>query len=223
MGQRKEIPNDIQVRVLTSSRRRCALCVGVNRNEDERLGQIAHLNGDNSDNRFDNLVWLCLEHHNQFDSRTSQTKNYMAKEVKEYRDDLYKNNSHLKYTMDDIKSVSECLKAYGPLFGYLFRENSELAFTIKFIAIDEMERFVYSYDTSLRYSSKGISDIFERIAHCFRALHSVYHLDMYNAVGENLIFNSAKYSVSDLDCQKRAVQQIVDAIRSEYDKLVVMV
>lgn len=37
----------------------------------------------------DNLCFLCLNHHNQYDSETSVSKNYTIKEIKTYRDSLY--------------------------------------------------------------------------------------------------------------------------------------
>ena len=53
-------------------------------------GQIVHLDGDASNSKEDNLAFLCLEHHDQFDSRTSQGKGFTKDEVVYYRDQLYK-------------------------------------------------------------------------------------------------------------------------------------
>jgi hypothetical protein len=81
---------DVQTQVLTSSQRRCCLCYYVSKNQAERKGQIAHLNQDRSNSDADNLVFLCLEHHDAFDSRTSQSKGYSEGEVRHYRDRMYK-------------------------------------------------------------------------------------------------------------------------------------
>ena len=54
-------------------------------NEGVRRGQIAHINRRADDDRFDNLVWLCLEHHDQYDSPTSQSKNLTADELRAWR------------------------------------------------------------------------------------------------------------------------------------------
>jgi hypothetical protein len=35
------------------------------------------------------LAFLCFEHHDQFDSSTSQSKNFTLQEVKRYREELY--------------------------------------------------------------------------------------------------------------------------------------
>jgi hypothetical protein len=71
------------------SRRRCCLCVFLEERDETRPGQIAHLNREPSDSRFDNLVFLCLEHHNEYDGRPSQSKAFLPEEVREYRDKLY--------------------------------------------------------------------------------------------------------------------------------------
>lgn len=87
---RSKIPKKVETEVLTLSKRRCSLCVGVDGNYSPQLGQIAHLDQDNSNNTFDNLAWMCLDHHTVYDSKTSQNKNFTLEEVKYYRNKLYK-------------------------------------------------------------------------------------------------------------------------------------
>jgi hypothetical protein len=45
----------------------------------------------------ENLVWLCLEHHDEFDSHTSQSKGLTPEEVRAYRDRLYKDLGTSEY------------------------------------------------------------------------------------------------------------------------------
>src|SRR6187431_3353993 len=86
---RPKVPDATQTEVLTRSRRRCCLCYFVNGNEDEVAGQIAHLDQNRDNNDFDNLAWLCLPHHDRYDSRTSVSKGLTESEVKHYSDRLY--------------------------------------------------------------------------------------------------------------------------------------
>lgn len=86
---RKKTPDDIEAEVLTKSIRRCTLCFYLKGNLKKKHGQIAHLNGDRTDYRPDNLAFMCLKHHTLLDSRTSQHKNYTLKEVKGARGRLY--------------------------------------------------------------------------------------------------------------------------------------
>src|SRR6266571_5428321 len=89
MLRRKRLPITLEQKVLVCSTRRCCLCVFLNGRDEVRKGQIAHLNHNRNDHRFANLVWLCLDHHDDYDGRTSQSRGFAAAEVKAYRDRLY--------------------------------------------------------------------------------------------------------------------------------------
>lgn len=86
---RKAVPTKVETEVLSKSRRRCALCYGINRFQEAVTGQIAHIDRNSSNSSFDNLVFLCLEHHDKYDSTSRQSKNYTQNELKKYRDELY--------------------------------------------------------------------------------------------------------------------------------------
>ena len=87
---RKKVPDTTQSEVLTRSRRRCCICYGLYGDLEIKKGQIAHLDKDNSNPDLENLAFLCLEHHDHYDSQTSQSKNYTIDEIKHYRQELYK-------------------------------------------------------------------------------------------------------------------------------------
>jgi len=89
MGSRSRIPIAVEADILAQSRRRCCICFALDQDCSEKRGQIAHLDRDPSNNDPDNLAFLCLDHHDQYDSRTSQTKNLTIREVKQYRSELY--------------------------------------------------------------------------------------------------------------------------------------
>ena len=91
-SRRAHIPKSTETAVLFASRRRCCLCFYVDGVDQEQNGQLAHLNKSAADPRFDNLVWLCVKHHDAYDTRRSQTKGHTATEVRHYRDRLYKHN-----------------------------------------------------------------------------------------------------------------------------------
>lgn len=88
MARKKVSVND-EKDVLVFSKRRCALCYGVSNEHGEKKGQIAHLDHDSSNSVFENLVFLCFDHHDAYDSTTRQSKNYTAAEIRHYRDKLY--------------------------------------------------------------------------------------------------------------------------------------
>jgi len=89
MTERKPIPPDIETQVLQKSRRRCCLCWSLYGDATVKQGQIAHLDHDPSNCDFDNLAFLCLPHHDEYDTKRSQAKGFRPEEVKSYRNRLY--------------------------------------------------------------------------------------------------------------------------------------
>ena len=89
MSLRKKTSPQTEATVLTRSRRRCCICFGLFRDVKVKRGQIAHLDGDRSNGAEDNLAFLCFDHHDTYDSSTSQSKNLTHNEVKAYRRELY--------------------------------------------------------------------------------------------------------------------------------------
>ncbi len=87
---RKTIPDSTQATVLLKSRRRCCLCFWLKGDDEVKKGQIAHLDDDNENAAEDNLVFLCLEHHDEYDSTPRLSKGLREQEVKRWRDELYK-------------------------------------------------------------------------------------------------------------------------------------
>jgi hypothetical protein len=87
---RKAIPETTQTNIFLKSRRRCCLCFWLKGEDEVKKGQIAHL-GDNNENAAeDNLVFLCLEHHDEYDSIPRLSKGLREQEVRKWRDELYK-------------------------------------------------------------------------------------------------------------------------------------
>ncbi len=89
MAKRPKIASQVEADVLTTSRRRCCLCHSLSGDNGEKIGQIAHLDGDPANNAIENLAFLCLEHHTLYDSTSSQHKNFTMAEVLTARTLLY--------------------------------------------------------------------------------------------------------------------------------------
>jgi hypothetical protein len=90
---RKAISDATQASVLQKSRRRCCLCFGLNSEDEVKKGQLAHLDGDNKNSAEDNLAFLCLEHHDEYDSIPRLSKGLREQEVRRWRDEPYKRNT----------------------------------------------------------------------------------------------------------------------------------
>lgn len=89
--RRPAVPEAVQTYVLTRSRRRCCMCYYLHGDlSEKKQGQTARLDHDRENNNPDNLAWLCaVPHHDHYDGKTSQTKNYTMAEVKYHRRVLY--------------------------------------------------------------------------------------------------------------------------------------
>ncbi len=86
---RKKPKKDTQADILqTSSLRRCALCFDYKFDFNFKKGQIAHIDHNNSNNKLSNLVFLCWDHHDEYDSTTSQSKGWTQEELKRSKNNL---------------------------------------------------------------------------------------------------------------------------------------
>lgn len=61
-----------------------------------KSGQIAHLDRDSNNASEDKLAFLCLHHHDEYDSPSSQRKGFTIGEVKSFRKELYDANSRIE-------------------------------------------------------------------------------------------------------------------------------
>lgn len=86
---RKKLKITVERNILINCKRRCALCFGLNGDVGIKTGQIAHIDKNKNNDSEDNLLFLCLFHHDIYDSITSQSKNFTRSELVHYRDALY--------------------------------------------------------------------------------------------------------------------------------------
>lgn len=85
MRNRKSVSKDAETRLLVESRRRCCLCFSLEGDLAPKRVQIAHISRDRSDSEYENLVVLCLPHHDEYDSTTSQSKGFTPQEVRYWK------------------------------------------------------------------------------------------------------------------------------------------
>lgn len=123
MTERKKLPTDVEADILIKSKRRCSLCFGLNNDFDEKAGQIAHLDKNRNNHTFDNLAFLCFVHHDKYDSRTSQSKNYTIHEIKKYREELY----------EYFRTLYENNISKNDYYGYLNQKISVIAKNLEMV------------------------------------------------------------------------------------------
>jgi hypothetical protein len=86
---RVAITPEVKNEVLRKCRRRCCMCFFLRRIDVAVDGQIAHLDQDNSNPQPDNLAYLCLECHKNYDRKSNRVQGYTPEEIKSYRDRMY--------------------------------------------------------------------------------------------------------------------------------------
>lgn len=122
-----------EAKILLTSRRRCCICFGLNRDTAIKQGQIAHLDRNSSNSVLDNLAFMCFDHHDQYDSTTRQSKNFTPPEVKEFRSELHK---AVALAFGSEVAFGEVKASFDPVAGHYIRggdfESAEL--TIKKLA-----------------------------------------------------------------------------------------
>ena len=91
---RKRTPAETEKQILLKSRRRCCLCFWLDGTNVVQKGQIAHLDQNNQNAQEENLVFLCFNHHDEYDGTTRIAKGLQESEVRTWRDELYKQMEH---------------------------------------------------------------------------------------------------------------------------------
>lgn len=86
---RKHTPSRVEAEVLYESKRRCCWCFHLDGSLTPKKGQVAHLDHNASNVAKDNLAFFCWDHHDEYDSRTSQSKGITINEVKKARTALH--------------------------------------------------------------------------------------------------------------------------------------
>ncbi len=129
------------------------MCFALSADFNEKQGQIAHLDHDRTNNKPSNLAWLCLPHHDQYDSRTSQSKGYSEQEVKGYRDALHEHVAKWRYdTLKLDESVTKTIKDF-------LDENIALVFFAALATADPMLRQYMLKDISEPILKEKIIDV----------------------------------------------------------------
>ena len=130
---RTSIPDSVIAELLIETRRRCCLCYFLNEDKSQKRVQIAHIDRKRNNAASSNLVPLCLNHHDEYDSSTSQSKGITMEELRRYKNMLIAEVK--KERRDDSLEIKveerQIQKLGGELFygyGILFAQVSRILF-----------------------------------------------------------------------------------------------
>jgi hypothetical protein len=143
-----------ETEVLIKSGRRCCICFGLHRDLEPKQGQIAHLDRDHQNNNVENLAFLCLPHHDEYDTRTSQSRGWTIREAKQYRSMLYEAIEELRSGKWRVEASS--IQHQPPIFGQFFRWTNRV---MDAVDIDTGEKYCGVETYSLLYGASFTFDI----------------------------------------------------------------
>jgi len=146
VSKRKHINSQVQAEILLNSRRRCCLCFGLERDFNLKKGQIAHIDKNNSNPKIENLVFLCFNHHDEYDSQTSQSKGISYKELENYKIELQKHISEWE-TQKRIEQIGQPIKKEENYNQFIVYEmvNSDSVCGYDFLAINKANTMCISF------------------------------------------------------------------------------
>ena len=82
---RKNISQNTSADVIFKSHNSCCVCQNGKKGD-----HIHHIDGDPSNNDFNNLAYLCFDHHNQATITNSLSKKLSPRAITQFRDDWYR-------------------------------------------------------------------------------------------------------------------------------------
>lgn len=217
---RQRVAADTEAKVLMMSKRWCALCYGLKNLREEKRGQIAHINKDSSDSRFENLVFLCIDHHDQYDSTTSQSKNYTQAEVRRYRDQIYAYNSNQQYSNSEIEVLRKYIRTYSGLFEYLFNEYDDIALMLQTNILEIIGHLRNTWSTNpLRSFNPEIQHLQDLIANSISDIRAIYEIRMYDGVGTYIRYDTENFGRAVLAEKRQLAKNYIDQIAHHYHQL----
>lgn len=100
MSKRKKIPKGTDTDIMFESDRTCCVCQTPHMDV-----QIHHIDGNPSNNAYENLVVLCLQHHNEAEKKGGFGKGLSPELIKKYRDEWYEVVRKRKETRNPHPSI----------------------------------------------------------------------------------------------------------------------
>jgi signal transduction histidine kinase len=150
---RKHLSASVEVRVLTKSLRRCALCFALDGDLRKKEGQIGHVNRNAADDREQNLCFLCGPHHEAYDRRSRQAKGFTPGELRHHRQALYEtvaSRPELVYAAESAAANQSPSQTHQPYVAGLYERRLAM--------YEAARRFIAAVVSNLNISDAEASD-----------------------------------------------------------------
>lgn len=129
---RVPIPKDLSNKILNEVHHRCCICV-----EHRKVANIHHIDQNNSNNTYDNLVAVCAECHADLHTKSTMRRNITQDQIRAYREDWKKQckdiEEDLKFDLDSINqfyyiNVHRLEPIFKSIMGYSMIANAPYRF-----------------------------------------------------------------------------------------------
>ena len=220
---RKQTSDSLATSIAYNCGRRCALCYGLKGDFLEKRGQLAHIDHNSSNTVYENLVWLCVEHHDLYDSKTSQTKNYTQNELKRYKTNVefawqsYKKKLSQNSEQQDY-SQNATLCALNSLVHKLCYEYND-GYSIEINALTMCENISSDLFPLKDFSLILFKDDLEQISQIIVQIFNIFTPNFYHVASDKLVFNMHYNNDSVLESNKQLYQDFVKQLQIYYSAL----
>jgi len=196
MTSRKKTPTPTETAVLTKGARRCPVCYHLYGDLEVKLGQIAHLDQDPANTQEDNLAFLCMPHHSEYDSKTSQHKNYTHAEIIELRSRLYvaiAAGQHHQIKISIKKSTPEPVNEIAQLIAESNDHNVPLSTLLRKAKSIAKRRDDKEMLRWIEHELNGYNDVLAKDLPAYRKSHGeAYAYNHYQGGWVPIMFHSAE-------------------------------
>jgi len=145
--------------ITTECRRVCAMCYALSNDATTKYGQIAHLDHKRTNNRPSNLAYLCLAHHDEYDTIRRQTRRYKSGEIKRYKallkDAIKQGNAPKAYVG---RSASLRMKLHDSLYDSRLKIDGREAIFILVSVSNSGEVATCIEDVNLYWNGTAVAD-----------------------------------------------------------------
>ena len=206
--------NDVETAVLINCGRRCALCVGLNNDHTVKNGQIAHIDRDSSNSSYDNLVFLCIPHHDDYDTVRRQSKNLKPDELRHYKRVVCQRYG------PDYSSIRALLSKHQNAILELMNETEHLAVEIDKNRFDEYiilhnDLVSLIHDTFNPDAYKLLDDWHRGLNITLEIINDIYYINS----GWRRKFDNRSHSQDILSNKKQQITQSLQVMKTGYAKL----
>lgn len=169
MARKKTVPV-VEADIFLNCGRRCAMCYGL-RGDDEvkHLGQVAHIDRNNTNSTYHNLAYLCQPCHTLYDAKYEAVASYKPLELVQY-------NRLVRSTFGpNYNELYDCLKFYSEPIEDIISSGRQFATQIGTWGIPNNREMASDLDAYIyKTASKPIQENLRALTDAIKNLMNIY-------------------------------------------------